>query len=189
MRSRLWLLAGAAAFVSCSSGMRVSTTVSPAANLTGLMRFRVLTPPSRRDGRQAADDPMLVNSITNRALHEQVTQAFRLRGYVLDERNADFTVAYYASARERLDVTLWDYGYAPRWGGWGRRPGYTARPFTEGTLIVDVVDARTSELLWRGRASAEVSDEPAAFRARLREAVDRIVSRFPEAVPHVADQP
>jgi hypothetical protein len=186
MNSRLILLAGAVALVSSCSGIRVSTMVAPSANLAGLSRFRVLTPPTRRDGRRDPGDPMLVNSITNRALHADLEQAFRSRGYALDPRNPEFNVAYYASAREKLDVTLWDYGYRPRWGGWGRPPGYMARPFTEGTVIVDVVDARTGELLWRGRATAEVSDDLNQFQKDLRAVADEIVKKFPAASTPVA---
>jgi hypothetical protein len=189
MKSRLVLLAGAAALVSCGSGIRVRTEVAPQASFAGLARFRVLTPPVRRDGRRAPDDPMLVSSITNRALHADIEQAFRSRGYTLDPRNPDFNVAYYASAREKLDVTMWDYGYPPRWGGWGRRPAYIARPFTEGTLIVDVVDARTSELLWRGRAVAVVSDDPIEFHKDLRSAANEIVKKFPMMTRQIAKQP
>jgi hypothetical protein len=186
MKSRLVLLAGAVALVSCGSGIRVSTMVAPSANLSGLSRFRVLTPPERRDGRREPYDPMLVNSITNNALHADLEQAFRSRGYTLDPLNPDFNVAYYSSAREKLDVTMWDYGYRPRWGGWGRPPGYTARPFTEGTLIVDVVNAKTNELLWRGRATAEVSDDLNQFQKDLGRVASEIVKKFPTASMPIA---
>ena len=179
MSSRTVLLAGVVVLVSCGSGIRVSTMVAPSGNLSGFTRFRVLTPPTRRDGRREPNDPMLVSSITNRALHADLEQAFRSRGYTLDPRNPDFDVAYYASAREKLDVTLWDYGYRPRWGGWGRAPGYMARPFTEGTVIVDVVDAKTRELLWRGRATAEVSEDLNELQTDLRAVAEAIVKKFP----------
>lgn len=186
MKSRLVLLAGVVAVVSCGSGIRVRTTIAPTASFTGLTRFRVLAPPTRRDGRRSPDDPMLVSSISNRILHADLEQAFRSRGYTLDPRNPDFNVAYYASAREKLDVTMWNYGYSPRWGGWGRRPAYMARPFTEGTLIVDVVDAKTSELLWRGRATAEVSDDPIEFQKDLRAVAQEIVKKFPATSASIA---
>ena len=107
MKSRLVLLAGAVALVSCGSGIRVSTMVAPSANLSGLTRFRVLHPPSgAMDGGTRTSDA--VNSITNNALHADLEQAFRSRGYTLDPRNPDFNVAYYSSAREKLDVTMWE---------------------------------------------------------------------------------
>lgn len=188
MRSKLWLAAAAVALASCGPSVRVNTTVAPNARFESLGRFRVLTPPIRRDGRRLPNDPMLVNSITNEALRSTIVDAFTSRGYALDPRNPDFNVAYYASARERLDVTMWDYGYPGRWGGWGPRPTYTtARPFTEGTVIIDVIDSRNNELLWRGRGVSRVSDEPGEFQNDLREAVSAIIGKFPMmSPPHIA---
>lgn len=50
-------------------------------------------------------------------------------------------MAFYASAREKLDVTTWDYGY-PFYPGWSRyqRPTQTVTQYTEGSVIVDVIN-------------------------------------------------
>ncbi len=172
-------LVTAITLAACAASVRINTTVAPDAHLGSLRTFRVLPPPVRRDGRAIPNDPMLENSITNRALRTDLEHAFIARGYVLDARNPDFTVAYYASTKEKLDVLLWDYGYPPRWGGWRRSPGYTARPFTQGTVIVDVVDARTKELLWRGRGVSEVPDDPDEYIKELRKFATAIVNKFP----------
>jgi hypothetical protein len=191
MRSNLWLAAAAVALASCGPAVRVSTTVAPNARFEHLGRFRVLTPPNRPDGRRLPNDPMLVNSITNEAMRSTIVDAFKSRGYALDPGNPDFNVAYYASARERLDVTMWDYGYPGRWGGWGPRPMYaTARPFTEGTVIIDVIDSKSNDLLWRGRGVSAVSDDPEEFQKSLREAVNAIIKKFPViSPPHVVASP
>ena len=133
---------------------------------------------------------MLVNSITNQALAINITDAFIARGYALDPSAPDFRIAYYASARERLDVTQWNYGYPGRWGGWYPRQPYTVTPYTEGTVIIDVIDPKTNDLLWRGRGAARTTDDPAEFQAYLRDAVQAIVRKFPAAVvTHVAAKP
>jgi hypothetical protein len=187
MRSRLWLAAAAVALASCGPAVRVSTSVAPQARFEGLGRFRVLTPPTRRDGRRLPNDPMLVNSIMNEAMRSNIVDAFKSRGYALDPSHPDFNVAYYASARERLDVTTWDYGYPTRWGGWYPRPAYAVRPFTEGTVIIDVIDSKSNELLWRGRGVSRVSDDPEEYQKNLREAVTAIIGKFPMiSPPHIA---
>jgi hypothetical protein len=175
---RLSLLA--ATIAACTPFVHISTLTAPDARLDRLRTFRVLPPPPRRDGRAAQDDPMLANSITNRAMRADLEQAFVGRGYRMAGADADFQVAHYASTREKLDVRLWDYGYRGRWGGWREPPGYQATPFTEGTVIVDVVDARTKELLWRGRGVTRVSDDPDAYIGELRTVIGKIVRKFPE---------
>jgi hypothetical protein len=164
----------------CAHSVRVSTQVAPDANLSGLQTFRILaTPPRRVDAASAySSDPMLANSITNRALVDDLTSAFEGRGYALSIGNPDFTVAYYASTREKLDITNWDYGY--RWHRWPRDRQMVTQ-YTEGTVVVDVIDPSTNELLWRGQGVASVSDDPATYAKELNKTVGAIVQHFPTA--------
>jgi hypothetical protein len=176
------LLAAATVLLSACSPISVSTTVAPDVNLRGYRTFKVLNPPQRRLAAAAAieNDPMLDNSITNRRLREHLANAFSGKGYVIDNANPDFTVAYYASRRGALDVMAWDYGYPGRWGGWRERPGIVeVTPFVEGTVIVDVVNPKTHELMWRGRGVSDVSDDPETYAQNLNRTVKEIVKHYP----------
>src|SRR5437773_1547174 len=173
-----------------------------AASLTGLHTFRVLpTPKPKIAGAvSSTNDPMLVNSISNRALRSDLAQEFAGLGYVASDSNPDFCVAYYASTNQKLDVTYWDYGYAWRphwWSGWGQRSGRgwggdwgiqspTVTQYTEGTVIVDVIDPKTKDLLWRGQGVAAVSDDEAQYEQVLKKTVAAIVDKFPGASSKVA---
>ena len=192
--SRLVIYASLAlAAVGCRSSIEVRTMSAPDAGLSALHTFRMLPGPARRDGRPmtGADDPMINNSIANRAIREQIVKAFQDRGYVLDERSPDFAVAFYATAREKLDVNMWDYGYPfdPRWPH-HMGPVQTVTQYTEGSVIVDVVKPGTRELLWRGEGKAELSDDPSDNVKQLTKAADAIVAKFPHATSRVvAAQP
>jgi hypothetical protein len=144
---------------------------------------------------------MLVNSISNRALRSDLAQEFAGLGYVASDSNPDFCVAYYASTNQKLDVTYWDYGYAYRphwWGGWGRHYGRgwggdwgiasapTVTQYTQGTVIVDVIDPKTKDLLWRGQGVAAVADNEAQYEQDLKKTVEAIVDKFPAASAKVA---
>src|SRR5207302_7301501 len=119
-----------------------------------------------RTAAAASSDPMLVNAISNRALRGDVLNGFLARGYQMSDA-PDFLVAYYASAKEKLQINDWGYGYGvyPRWWGWGAgvAPQETVDQYTEGTVIVDVIDPRTKELLWRGVGKADVSDDETKY--------------------------
>jgi hypothetical protein len=182
MRTRLFIAACAAITASaCGPSIRVTTTAAPNAAFSRLHKFRILTPPPRSAGRPLPDDPMLANSISNQVLNTSITDAFLARGYTLDPTAPDFTVAYYASARERLDVNLWNYGYPGRWGGWYGTGAVEVSTYVQGTVIVDVINARTKELIWRGRGEAATTDDPAEYQQHLRDAVQAIVRKFPSA--------
>jgi hypothetical protein len=203
------LAAGAAGAAACGRTIDVRTSVSPDANLSGLRTFRVLRAPARRANAPAltASDPMLDNSITNNALRQDLEQAFEGRGYAVSTDSPDFAVAYYAGTKEKFDTTYWDPGawsYGPwrysyrgsrdRWAwpyyGWSGAawagPVAQLREYTQGTVIVDVVDPRSRELLWRGQGVAQVSDDPKAYTRQLRQAVEKVVAKFPHAATRVA---
>jgi hypothetical protein len=204
MRSVLLLAAGAVvATTACSPGFNVRTTVAPDANLSALRTYYVLAAPSRRADAPPLppSDPMLNNSITNRQLRSDLQQAFAAHGYTPASRqDADFFVAYYAGTMAKLDTTYWGPTWDPAWryryrwragwawpwyGGLGRTVAQV-REYTEGQLIVDVVDRRTHELVWRGQGVAPVSDDPVAYVKTLNQAVVAVLEKFPTASTTVA---
>jgi hypothetical protein len=91
------------------------------------------------------------NSISNRALRTDLVKGFENRGYILSD-NPDFKVAYYASTKEKL-----------------------------GTVIVDVIDPKSKELLWRGQGVASVPDDEAQYEQELLKTVTAILAKFPAA--------
>jgi hypothetical protein len=52
-------------------------------------------------------------------------------------------------------------------------------PYVEGTVIIDVVDAKSHELVWRGRGVSDVSDNPETYSQSLNRTVMDIVKKFP----------
>jgi hypothetical protein len=173
------------AVMACGPGIRVQTVAAPAASLRGLRTFRIMPVPEHRNGRPLdANHPMLNNSITNRAIRDAIVARLTRRGYVTADSTPDFQVAFYASARDRLDVAYWDYGYPWRpgwWRGWGLEwGGPTVTEYTEGTVIIDVVDGTTEELLWRGHGVSAVSDEPREYLKDLKQTIAAILDQFPK---------
>jgi hypothetical protein len=208
MRSHVLLGSLAAVAIisaACSTGgVHVSTTEAPDANFTALHTFRVLNAPQRRPDAPvlAADDPMLSNSITNAQLRTDLAQALEQKGFRPDQTNPDFLVAYYAGTKATLDTTYWapDYGWRYGYRGFGFRgsrfrsawpyyglaspyPSMQVSEYTQGSVIVDVVDPKTMELLWRGQGVADVSSDPATYRKELDQSVVAILNKLPQATP------
>jgi hypothetical protein len=122
---------------------------------------------------------MLANSITNQKLREDVRQALEARGYrPADGERADLDVAVYAAANQALDIRTYNYGYT--WRGWPRE--YTSvTPYEKGTVIVDLVDPGSRQLLWRGQGVAQVSNNPNKYVNELGKVVNSIAKKLPAA--------
>ena len=182
-----------AAATACNP-VTVRTTVAPDAHLANLRTFAIMTPTAKKANALSDNtDPMLSNSIANQALRQDLVTDFQAKGYTLTSESPSFAVAYYASAKQKLDVTDWDYGYQywgyhRFWHGYGGYPVETVQQYTQGTVIVDVIDPATKELLWRGQGQADVSQDPTTYTAEVAKTVQAIVAKFPAMGAQVAQQ-
>jgi hypothetical protein len=92
--------------------------------------------------------------------------------------DADLSVVYNVGAKERVSVQGYDYGYGRyRWGGGTVR--YDTTTYTEATVVVDLVDAKTHSLVWRGTASDTVSDKPEKNEKKIQKAAEKMFKKYP----------
>ena len=92
---------------------------------------------------------------------------------------ADLLIHYHANISERIEVDLMDYerGYCVAGGCSPPVVEYEA-----GTLVLDIVDARTNRLIWRGWAQGGVRgmlENQDTMARQIDEAVTRMFARFP----------
>jgi len=126
------------------------------------------------------------------ALRDSLRINLAARGITEASQDADLHVVRHISTKEKLAVYQtndWNYRGMPyaygRYGAWANAPStYTdVSQYTEGTLILDFVDAKTQKLVFRGTGTGIVSD-PQTNAERIREAVEKIVKQLPKTLPH-----
>ena len=95
---------------------------------------------------------------------------------------ADLLLAYYVSFHEELEVDYAVHGYyAPyRYGYW---PGYGygaahVRSYAVGTVVLDIVDRETKQLVWTGWVQRAVND-PNPPSSRIQKTVESLLENFP----------
>ncbi|HJZ72033.1 MAG TPA: DUF4136 domain-containing protein [Vicinamibacterales bacterium] len=124
------------------------------------------------DGEPAAN-PLVHTRIVN-AIEGQLAS----KGWTKSGANADQSpsavVVYHAAIDAERELNTW--GSGPRWNGFGNARIET---ILTGQLVVDVYDAATKQLLWRGFASDTVSDDQEKNEKRLNEAVAKLFKQFP----------
>ena len=121
---------------------------------------------------RAPNDPLGANPINERRVQAALDSQLVAHGYTRDSGGKlDFVVAYHAATRNRLDVQEW--GYGP--GRWGRRR-LDVNEYTQGTLVVDIVDAASKQLIWRGSASGTI--EPKEADKKIKKAVAKLIEQF-----------
>lgn len=133
-----------------------------------------------KDQHRISSDRLANNAICANDIKDAIRKDLNNRGYVeAPGGRPDFYIAYYVGLQDRYDVTEMDYAVPVfhHRGWWGWPGGYDVWvPYTESTLIIDVIDARTNQLVWRGYDSDTLnSGNP---EKTLDSAVNHIVSRL-----------
>ena len=186
LRALVFVLATSVA--GCST-MEISYDYDPKADFTGLKTYDWLAEPQKPTGDPRIDG----NTILETRIHEAVDAGLAARGFRKVTSDPDFLVAYHVSLDKRQSVQTLNnyYGYGPGWGyGYGAsyRPGVWAGApetyvyeYEEGTLILDIVNPRNKELIWRGSAQDEVhfKTSPEKEQTQLDEAVHKMLEKFP----------
>ncbi len=169
----------ALALAGCAA-IEVSSDWKPDADFSRLHAWAWLP-----QARPVSGDPRLDSALLDARIRSAVEGELGARGLAkVGEAHADFLVAYHIALERRIEATTIDDYY----GGVGyrhwSRPGYSHTYVFElevGTLMLDVLDPRSRELIWRGTAKAEIVPDaaPEQREARIREAVRRMLERFP----------
>jgi Domain of unknown function (DUF4136) len=134
-----------------------------------------------KDQHRISRDPLANNEIWANDVRDAIRKDLAEHNYVeATNGHPDFYVAFYVGLQERYDVNAIGYGLPVfhRRGWWGWPAGYDvwSVPYTESTLIIDVIDAKTNQLIWRGYDSDTLnSGKP---EKTLDSAVGHIVSRL-----------
>jgi hypothetical protein len=101
------------------------------------------------------------------------------------DQQHDLAIRYWVAVRDKQTVTLdptwlgWG-GYPPYWTGawaWGYDT-YVVRNERDGTLIVDLIDTKTKELVWRTFFEQDLTDRVKAYDQLTKE-LAKTFGKFP----------
>jgi hypothetical protein len=136
--------------------------------------FPLRRPPT---GDYRIDDPLLEQRIREAVERELAARGFRQ----VEDVTPDFFVAYHLSIEQKLDVYTVNRGYYGAYGYYMGWPETEVRQYDEGTLVIDVADARDKEVVWRGLAVGRVRQQatPEQRTQAVNDAVAAILAKFP----------
>jgi hypothetical protein len=131
------------------------------------------------------NDALAKNPLLGKRVKAAVVIELEAKGYAYSEsENVDFAVVAHAGTKDRMQITDWgSYGwYSPWWGPYGGRVDVSQ--YTEGTLVIDIVDMQEKEMAWRGLATGTVdeSSNPERSQARIANTISKILANFPPPV-------
>jgi hypothetical protein len=126
------------------------------------------------------------NPIGEKRVLAEIQQGLTEKGWTAtsDDKADAQVVLHGATEKQKSLNTFYSGGYGGYgWrGGWGGGMGSsttTVDEYTVGTLVVDVFDAKSKQLMYRGVAQDELSDKPEKNVKKLAKASDKLFKDFP----------
>ena len=164
---------------SCATGPTIEANYDHSANFAAYRTFGYFSP--------LGTDKSGYSTLVTQALKDATRREMEARGYTYSESSPDLLLNFNAKLARQVQVSqvpmgapMGYYGYRGGfYGGWG---GYYTNvdQYTEGTLNIDLVDARRRQLVWEGVAIGRVTEKHRENReAAINTAVAEMFKKFP----------
>jgi hypothetical protein len=120
------------------------------------------------------------STLVDERIKNAVNNELEAKGMRPEGANPDLLLAYHVGVEDRIDVTDWGYTYVGRYPGWAGHD-VDVYHYREGTLVLDIIDASSKKLVWRGSAQGtlDVDPTPEQRERKINEAVAEILSGYP----------
>jgi hypothetical protein len=123
------------------------------------------------------------NSLWDARIKSAVDAQLAAKGWTQVDNGGDVAIVAIATTHTQKTLqTFYDgMGGGWRWRGFGGmgEATTTERDYKEGTLLVDIYDAKTKQLIWRGSAEDTVSNNADKNEKNLNKGVAKMFKKFP----------
>lgn len=161
-------------FASCSS-VQVTTDYD---NTVDFQQFRTYA--FMKDG----VDKINISDLDKKRILKAIDEQLTAKGYSKSD-NPDLLINLFTDTKQIVNVNTyggWGYGFYRPWGWnpWMMGPGYqSVSTSTEGILYVDVLKAKSKELIWQGKGTGYLTNRQSKKEERIKEFVSKVLETFP----------
>lgn len=128
-------------------------------------------------------DKVEVSDLDKKRILRAIEEQMLAKGFTKSE-NPDLLVNIFTKSREQVDVNTfnagWGYGWGWGWNPWmygGNRTSVSRT--TEGTLFIDLIDAKKKEMIWQGEGEGDLTKNNDKKEERIKEFVAKILEQYP----------
>ncbi|NRD74997.1 DUF4136 domain-containing protein [Shewanella sp. VB17] len=165
----------------CSS-LKTSSDYDPEANFNDVNTYAWVE-------KKTQDSRYHLDGLMDQRVRTAVDSQLSLKGIKLtDPAKADVLVNYLTKVDKKINVDTFNsnYGYNPYYGhGWGMSGSMysqtTVREYEVGTLILDMVNRESGQLIWRGSVADTIRDQntPEERVEVVNQAISEMLKNYP----------
>ncbi|TXE17590.1 DUF4136 domain-containing protein [Psychroserpens burtonensis] len=172
-------------FITSCSSIKVAADYDKEANFDSYKTFAFF---------KTGIDKAEISDLDKRRILRAIENELLAQGYIKSE-NPDLLVSIFTKSQQRVDVYNNNWGMGGwGWGGFGpwgmgrfggmgmgmNQPMISTQ--SEGTLFIDLVDAREKELVWQGMGTGYLPRNIEKKDERIKEFVSKVMEKFPPEV-------
>jgi Domain of unknown function (DUF4136) len=128
-------------------------------------------------------DKVEISDLDKKRILRSIDNEMTLKGFTKSE-TPDMLINISTKEREQVNVNQFNAGFGYGWGfGWN--PMFwgggmnNVSTFSEGTLIIDLIDASKKELIWQGEGVGHLTQNTDRKDDNIKGFVTRILSQYP----------
>ena len=129
-------------------------------------------------------DKLEISDLDKKRILYAIDEVMPSKGFTKSE-TPDIIISIFTKERERVDVYNnlgWGFGGGYGWGpnfGMNFSRGITSQ---EGTLYIDIADAKTKSMVWQGTGTGYLTTNTDKKDARTMEFVTKILEKYPPTI-------
>ena len=125
-----------------------------------------------------------VNDLMEKRIRNAIKAQMSQQGFTLtDPASADLLVNYHASVDTKIESDSLHTSYGARWNYWGIgwQTQTTTREYEVGTLVVDMIDKASNQLVWRGAKEGRLrkNQTPDERTESINNTIAEMLANFP----------
>lgn len=127
-------------------------------------------------------DKAEISDLDKKRILRAIDETMSAKGFTKSD-SPDLLISFFTKEREEVNVNQFNAGWGYGWG-WGWNPflwggNTTVTRHTEGTLYIDIIDARKKELIWQGQGEGVLTKDRDEKEALIKEFVAKILEQYP----------
>lgn len=127
-------------------------------------------------------DKVEISDLDKKRILRAIEEQLIAKGFTKSE-NPDLLVNIFTKSRDEVNVNQfnagWGYGWGYGWNPWGFGGNTSVTTTTEGTLYIDLINAKKKELIWQGEGSGTLTKNVERKEEVIKEFVSKILAQYP----------
>jgi len=131
---------------------------------------------------KAGIDKAEISDLDKKRILRSIDEVMAAKGFTKSD-TPDLLIAFFTKEREQVNVNQfnagWGYGWGYGWNPylWGGNTSVSR--YTEGTLYIDIIDAKKKELIWQGEGQGVLTKNVNKKDEKIKEFVSKILEQYP----------